>query len=77
MCSRPNPCPADHPFWDHPRIVVTLRSVAALTNPVTAAEAIAANLRRLAAGENFPDRIDLGCRVLGKPLFPFVAVSRS
>jgi len=51
------PLPADHAFWDHPRIVVTPH-VAALTNPVTAAEAIAANLRRLAAGEDFPDRID-------------------
>ncbi|MEI9985023.1 MAG: NAD(P)-dependent oxidoreductase [Aliidongia sp.] len=39
------PLPADHPFWDHPRIVVTPH-VAALTNPVTAAEVIGANLRR-------------------------------
>jgi glyoxylate/hydroxypyruvate reductase A len=53
----PEPLPPDHPFWQHPRIVVTPH-VAARTNPVTAAEAMAANLRRLAAGDIFPDRVD-------------------
>ncbi len=51
------PLPAEHPFWTHPRIVVTPH-VAALTNPDTAAEVIGANLRRLAAGDAFADRID-------------------
>jgi glyoxylate/hydroxypyruvate reductase A len=51
------PLPHDHPFWQHPRIVVTPH-VAARTNPITAAEAMAANLRRLAAGDTFPDRVD-------------------
>jgi glyoxylate/hydroxypyruvate reductase len=51
------PLPADHPFWDHPRIVVTPH-VAALTNPATAAEVIGANLRRLAVGDDFPGRIN-------------------
>jgi glyoxylate/hydroxypyruvate reductase A len=51
------PLPAEHPFWSHPRIVVTPH-VAALTNPETAAEVIGANLRRLAAGDAFADRID-------------------
>jgi glyoxylate/hydroxypyruvate reductase A len=51
------PLPQDHPFWDHPRIVVTPH-VAALTNPATAAEVIAANVRLLERGEDWPDRID-------------------
>ena len=53
------PLPQDHPFWDHPRIVVTPH-VAALTNPTTASEVIAANIRRLQRGEDWPDRIDVG-----------------
>jgi glyoxylate/hydroxypyruvate reductase len=52
------PLPPEHPFWSHPHIVVSPH-VAALTNPETAAEVIGANLRRLLAGDNFPDRIDL------------------
>jgi glyoxylate/hydroxypyruvate reductase len=51
------PLPPEHPFWSHPQIVLTPH-VAALTNPETAAEVIGANLRRLAAGDGFPDRID-------------------
>jgi glyoxylate/hydroxypyruvate reductase A len=51
------PLPAGHAFWNHPRIAVTPH-VAAMSNPATAAEVIAANLRRLKAGEPFPDRID-------------------
>lgn len=51
------PLPADHPFWSHPRIAVTPH-VAAMSNPATAADVIAANLRRLKTGEPFPDRID-------------------
>ncbi len=51
------PLPSDHPFWTHPRVVVTPH-VAAMTNPATAAQCIAANLRRLGAGDPFEDRID-------------------
>ena len=54
---REEPLPPAHPFWSHPRIVVTPH-VAAMTNPATAAECIAVNLRRLAAGDAFADRID-------------------
>ncbi|HVJ50955.1 MAG TPA: glyoxylate/hydroxypyruvate reductase A [Aliidongia sp.] len=52
------PLPAGHPFWTHPHIVVTPH-VAAATNPVTAVVPVAANLRRLAAGDAFADRVDL------------------
>ena len=52
------PLPAGHPFWTHDRIVVTPH-VAALTNPETASLVVAENLRRLAAGGSWPDRVDL------------------
>lgn len=42
---REEPLPADHPFWDHPRITVTPH-VASETRPETASEAIARNVRR-------------------------------
>lgn len=41
------PLPRDHPFWTHPKVTVTPH-IAALTNPETAAEGVADNLRRLA-----------------------------
>jgi glyoxylate/hydroxypyruvate reductase len=53
------PLPSGHPFWSHPRVVVTPH-VAAMSNPATASAVIAANLRRLKAGEPLPDRIDPG-----------------
>jgi glyoxylate/hydroxypyruvate reductase A len=52
------PLPEAHPFWRHARIVVTPH-VAALTNPATASLVVAENLRRLAAGEPWPDQVNL------------------
>ena len=52
------PLPTAHPFWRHPQVAVTPH-VAALTNPGTASLVVAENLRRLAAGEPWPDRVDL------------------
>jgi glyoxylate/hydroxypyruvate reductase len=46
---RSEPLPRDHPFWRHPRIIVTPHAAAA-SNPATAAPIIAGALRRLAAG---------------------------
>ena len=43
------PLPADHPFWRHPRILVTPH-VASLTNPRTGAEQIVAALRAVRDG---------------------------
>jgi glyoxylate/hydroxypyruvate reductase A len=54
---RQEPLPADHPFWRHPRIVVTPHAAAA-TNPVTAAPIIAEALRRLADGKPLAHRAD-------------------
>ena len=45
------PLPPEHPFWGHPRIVVTPH-VAAFSVPATAIESVAANIRRMDAGED-------------------------
>lgn len=47
---REEPLPADHPFWTHPRIIVTPH-VAAETNPPTAASLIRDEIRRFEAGQ--------------------------
>jgi glyoxylate/hydroxypyruvate reductase A len=44
------PLPPDHPFWHHPTITVTPH-VAGMTRAHSAATAIAANIRRIAAGQ--------------------------
>ena len=51
------PLPAAHPFWRHPRIVVTPH-VAAETHPPTAAPIIAAAIRDLEAGRPVANLID-------------------
>lgn len=52
------PLPGDHPFWDHPRVLVTPH-VASLIDPVAGGAAIAANLRRFIKGEPVPNLVDL------------------
>ena len=52
------PLPAGHPFWDHPRVLVTPHG-ASLIDPVAGGEAIAANLRRFINGEPVPNLVDL------------------
>lgn len=44
------PLPADHPYWGHPRVVLTPH-IAAFSVPATAIESVAANIRRMEAGE--------------------------
>lgn len=44
------PLPSGHPFWRHPQVTV-MPHVAAITDPVSGAERIAANIRRFRAGE--------------------------
>ena len=51
------PLPRDHPFWTHPRVTVTPH-IASLTDPETAAEGVAENLRRLADGRPLIDLVD-------------------
>jgi glyoxylate/hydroxypyruvate reductase A len=51
------PLPELHPFWRHPRIVVTPH-IAAETQPQTAAPIVLENIRRYQRGEPLRDRID-------------------
>ena len=54
---RDEPLPAGHPFWRHPRVVVTPH-VAAATHPRTAAPIILDNIRRFEAGCPLLNRVD-------------------
>jgi glyoxylate/hydroxypyruvate reductase A len=54
---REEPLPADHPFWHHPRVILTPH-VAAFTNPATAAPIILDNIRRFEAGRPLLNRVD-------------------
>jgi glyoxylate/hydroxypyruvate reductase A len=46
----PEPLPENHPFWTHPKVLMTPH-IASLTNSDTASACIAENLRRLATGQ--------------------------
>ena len=52
------PLPAEHPFWDHPKVLVTPH-VASLIDPVAGGQIIAGNIRRFLNGEPIPDMVDL------------------
>ncbi len=54
---RDEPLPGDHPFWRHPRVVVTPH-VAAATHPPTAAAIILDNIRRFEAGRPLLNQVD-------------------
>ena len=54
---REEPLPAAHPFWTHPRIIVTPH-VAAATHAPTAAIGVAENLKRLAEGRPLLNVVD-------------------
>jgi glyoxylate/hydroxypyruvate reductase len=54
---REEPLPADHPFWRHPRIIVTPH-IAAATHPETAAPIILDNIRRCREGRPLLNRVD-------------------
>jgi len=45
----PEPLPAGHPFWSHPKIVLTPH-IASVTQPETAAQTVIENIRRHRAG---------------------------
>ncbi len=55
------PLPQQHPFWHHPRILITPH-VAAATHPPTAAAAVADNLRRQREGRPLLNRVDVSVR---------------
>jgi len=54
---REEPLPPGHPFWGHPRIIVTPH-IAAETHPPTAAAIIRDAIRRFAAGLPIANRVD-------------------
>ncbi|MEQ9643176.1 MAG: glyoxylate/hydroxypyruvate reductase A [Alphaproteobacteria bacterium] len=52
------PLPKDHPFWRHPKIVVTPH-VAGELLPQSCAQVLASNVRKHIAGETIPHIVDL------------------
>jgi glyoxylate/hydroxypyruvate reductase A len=55
---RDEPLPPAHPFWRHPRILVTPH-IAGVTNPATAAAIMAEAIRRFEAGQPVANMVDL------------------
>ena len=53
------PLPREHPFWAHPQVTLTPH-IASITNPDTAAEGVAENLRRLRDGRPLLNLADRG-----------------
>ncbi|MRV71730.1 glyoxylate/hydroxypyruvate reductase A [Duganella sp. FT92W] len=53
----PEPLPPDHPFWSHPKVVLTPH-IASMTQPETAVEAIVDNIRRHQAGLSMNGLVD-------------------
>jgi glyoxylate/hydroxypyruvate reductase A len=47
--TEPEPLPAEHPFWRHPKIILTPH-IASVTQPETAARAVIENIKRHRAG---------------------------
>jgi glyoxylate/hydroxypyruvate reductase A len=54
---RDEPLPPAHPFWGHPRILVTPH-IAGITNPATAAPIIAQTIRDFESGRPLSHRVD-------------------
>lgn len=52
------PLPNDHPFWDHPKVLITPH-VASLIDPLAGGRVIANNLALFRAGKTVPDMVDL------------------
>jgi glyoxylate/hydroxypyruvate reductase A len=55
----PEPLPAGHPFWSHPKILLTPH-IASVTQPETAAEAVIENIKRHRGGLDPIGLIDRG-----------------
>ena len=51
------PLPPDHPFWRHPRILVTPH-IAGTTNPATAAPIVLDTIRRFEEGRPLLNQVD-------------------
>ncbi|MCP3459084.1 glyoxylate/hydroxypyruvate reductase A [Bradyrhizobium sp. CCGUVB23] len=55
--AEPEPLPAGHPFWSHPRILLTPH-IASTTKPETAVEFVLDVIARHRRGEALPGRVD-------------------
>jgi glyoxylate/hydroxypyruvate reductase len=55
--AEPEPLPADHPFWNHPRILLTPHN-AGMTAPDTAVDFVLDVIARHCRGEDLPGRVD-------------------
>ncbi|NIZ13171.1 glyoxylate/hydroxypyruvate reductase A [Phaeobacter sp. HF9A] len=53
----PEPLPQDHPLWSHPKVTITPH-IASVTQPQTAARAVAENIRRHRAGQDLIGLVD-------------------
>jgi glyoxylate/hydroxypyruvate reductase A len=53
----PEPLPGGHPFWRHPRVLLTPH-IAGVTRPETAARVVLENIRRHRRGEPLRDVVD-------------------
>lgn len=53
----PEPLPADHPLWVHPKVTITPH-VAAITDPRSSCDQVAENIRRVEAGEPLLNVVD-------------------
>ncbi|CCE09623.1 2-ketoacid reductase [Bradyrhizobium sp. STM 3843] len=51
------PLPADHPFWNHPRILLTPH-IASMTSPAAAVDYVLDTITRHHRGEALPGRVD-------------------
>ncbi len=52
------PLPGDHPFWQHPKIVITPH-ISSQTNPTSVAPQILSNLDRLRTGKSLLNQINI------------------
>lgn len=55
---REEPLPVDHPFWSHPKILITSHT-AGFIDPDSGGQIIARNVRAFQAGEDIADAVDL------------------
>ncbi|MBX5162728.1 MULTISPECIES: glyoxylate/hydroxypyruvate reductase A [unclassified Rhizobium] len=53
----PEPLPAEHPLWQHPKVAITPH-IASVTQPETAAQSVTENIRRHRAGEKLIGLVD-------------------
>lgn len=55
---RDEPLPRSHPFWSHPKILITSHTASAI-EPATGGQVIAENLKAFIRGDHVPDVVDI------------------